>query len=81
MNGALTQREFDTWRESDAELKRQIISHMEKQTEINLNVEGRLTVVEVEQKDCRAKVSRRSTFISGIVAAIVGSITTYFAGR
>lgn len=78
---ALTQREFDTWRETDAELKRQIISHMENQTAINLVVQGRLTAVEIEQKDCRAKVSRRSSLISGVVAAIVGSITTYFAGR
>lgn len=76
----LSQREFDTWRADDAVLKRQILTHMQLQSAMNLDVERRLTSVEMKQEDCAKAVSVRTTWVSSVVSAIVGGIVGAFTG-
>lgn len=68
----LTQREFDAWREGDAEFKRRVLDHIEKQHDRNIEVESRLTAVEGgEQRNKRVSVG-------SVVAAIVTAALTAF---
>lgn len=71
---ALSQREFDTWREGDAEFKARVLGHLETQHELNLRMEGRISTVEAQQEKCAESVSRRTTWISAIVASVSGTI-------
>lgn len=73
---ALEQREFDTWREGDAEFKQQMLEHIKAQTELNLSVQGRLTTVENEQ----GKSGRRTTWVSSTISAIIAAIIGAIAG-
>ena len=75
----LTQREFDTWRESDDAFKAEVRGFIGIQTATNLGTEGRLTAVEVQQQKCEDTVSRRTTWLSAVVSAIVGGLTGWFA--
>lgn len=71
---ALTQREFDTWRETDAQWKHIMLAHVEGQEKLNLVNEGRLTALETNQ----SRLGTIAGWISAIVAAIVGGITGAF---
>lgn len=79
MSEALTQREFDTWREEDTAFKQEIRAYISVQSEINLGVERRLSTVETQHQKDVAHVSRRTTWISSIVAAIIGGASGWLA--
>ena len=76
-NEALSQREFDTWREGDTAFKQQMLEHMETQTTLNRQVEGRLSVVETQQ----GKSATKSATISTVVSAIVSGVVAAFSGK
>jgi hypothetical protein len=80
MEPTLTQREFDTWREGDTDFKQQMLAHMASQTEINREFERRVTTVETKQEECAQSVTRRSAWISGIVAALLGGLAGTWTG-
>ena len=80
MEKALSQREFDTWRATDTAFKAQMLAHMTVQSEINLDVEGRLSAVQASQDDCENTVKRRTTWIASLVSAVVGGIVGAFSG-
>jgi hypothetical protein len=68
----ISHREFDAWRQShDAKVDR-ILDHLERQTERNLAVEGRVTALEVNQLNA----GKLSAKISGAMGAIVAAIVT-----
>ena len=73
---ALSQREFDTWRESDETFKRQLTDYMQTQTELNLNIQGRVSGLEAH----RDKSDTRTGIISSIVSAVVGAVVGAISG-
>ena len=77
---ALEQREFDLWREHHDRKVDRILDHLEAQGTITLDVEGRLSTVEVNQEHSASGLAKRTTYISSIVAAIVGGAAAWFAG-
>ncbi len=78
MHEPLTQREFDTWRESDRAFKEQVLSHMEYQETTNRDTARRVTSLEI--KDSERSVFRVG-FISSVISAIVGGVTGAVFGR
>ena len=81
MNNPLTQAEFDRWCESDTEFKQRILRHVETQVEINLDNAAAIATLRVKQEECADLVSRRSTWLSSVVSAIIGGIIGAFSGR
>ena len=79
MDAPLTQREFDLWREGDDTFKHVMRGFINTQTALNLSVQGRLSTVEAEQEECKEFTNRRATWISGVVAAIIGSVGAWLA--
>lgn len=80
MDATLTQREFDTWREGDSEFKQQLVAHMAQQTRLNLLVEGRITAVEIQVRECSEGATRRTVWLSSLVSAIAGAVAGHFGG-
>lgn len=74
MDAFLTQREFDTWCKNHDPKMDRILDYIETQTAINLAMEKRMTTVEIEQRDYEAATSRRVTWISSVVSAVVGGV-------
>lgn len=72
----LDKQTFDVWREQDDRFKDEIRTHIRTQNSINLDYEGRIAVVEVVQKDAKAKLTNRTVWLSAIVAAIVGALAS-----
>ena len=72
----LSQREFDTWRETDTAFKEQMLAHITQQTAVNFDVERRVTTLQTHQDRSNTRVSIISTLVSSVVAAVVGA----FAG-
>lgn len=70
----LDKQTFDVWREQDDRFKDEIRTHIRTQNSINLDYEGRIAVVEVVQKQVGTKLDRRTTWLSAIVAAVVGAL-------
>lgn len=79
MDAPLSQREFDTWRGEHDKKIDVLVGFIKDQTAINLDVEGRVSDVEARQAECAESVSRRTTWISAVVAAVVGGITGWSA--
>lgn len=77
MNEPLTQREFDTWRETDSLFKQQMLAHISNQTETNFGVERRVSMLEAHKDKSNTRVS----VISSLVSAVVGGIVGAFTGR
>jgi hypothetical protein len=71
---ALSQREFDTWREDDKVFKDQVLVHMAAQVTLNLATHGRVTILETNQEKCRSKMVNTTTWLSAVVSAIVGGL-------
>lgn len=80
MSEPLTQREFELWREGDAEFKQQLLAHVQEQVKLNISVAQRLSTVEAKQEECENSVSRRTTWISSLVAAAVGGVVAWWTG-
>lgn len=76
MDAPLSQREFDTWRYEDHIFKTDMRAFMTTQTQINLNVENRVSTIEATQDACEATTNRRATWVSAITSAIIGAATT-----
>ena len=72
---ALSQREFDTWRESDETFKRQLTDYMQAQTELNLDVQGRVSSLEAHKGKSDIRAGTISSIVSAIVSTIVGVIS------
>ena len=77
---ALTQREFDTWRQGDDAFKQQVLTHLQQQASVNLDVEGRVSTMEANVAKVEASGSRRTTWLSAIVSAIVSGLVGLFVG-
>ena len=76
----LTTREFDTWREvHDPKIDR-ILDFVEVQHALNIRSEQRLTTLEAQQEEAVETLARRTTWISSVVAAIVGGFVGWFSG-
>jgi hypothetical protein len=73
----LSQREFDTWRESDEAFKREMRDHILVQTTTNLAVEGRVTSLETHREHAIIGIG----IFSSIISTIVGSIAGFIFGR
>lgn len=71
---ALTQREFDTWRESDTQFKATILQHIEDQGALNLKSEGRITALETNL----GRIGTFAGWVSALVAALVGGLAGAF---
>lgn len=69
---ALSQREFDTWREGDTAFKEEIRGLLVSHAALHLTTEGRLATVEANQDKCRSKAVSTTTWLSALVSAIVG---------
>lgn len=70
----LSQREFDTWRESDTAFKEQMLAHITQQTATNFDVERRVSTLQAYQDRSNTRTGVISTLVSSVVAAIVGAI-------
>lgn len=83
-NTPLTQREFDTWRETDEQFKNQMLGFCRTQTELNLRIEGRMSTIESKQEDTDATIKRRTGLITALASAIATIATAFgawFANR
>jgi hypothetical protein len=74
---ALSQREFDTWRETDNEFKGEMRAFIAAQVALNLASEKRLTRTE-ERLDGG---ERRTAIITGLVSSIVGAVGGFFGAK
>ena len=81
----LDKEDFYRWTIDDRAWKTRVLDHIDAQTLINQAIAERMTVVEVQQKDCAKDASKQSMWISGVVSAIVGGIiqgmTSAFRGN
>jgi hypothetical protein len=68
---------FNLWREEHDKKTDLILAHVEQQTELNLATQGRLTTIETQQKEASAAFATRTTWISSVIAAIVGGLTSW----
>jgi len=71
---ALDKQTFDVWRETDDAFKNEMRQHIMAQHTINLDVEGRLATVQATQADYDKTVTKRTTWLSGVVAAVIGAV-------
>jgi hypothetical protein len=74
---ALSQREFDLWREGDNEFKGEMRAFIAAQIKLNLGSEKRLTKLE-EKSDSG---ERRAAIITGLVSSIVGAVGGFFGSK
>jgi hypothetical protein len=74
---ALSQREFDTWRETDNEFKGEMRAFIAAQVALNLSSEKRMTRTE-ERLDSG---ERRTAIITGLVSSIVGAVGGFFGAK
>lgn len=77
MDKLLSQREFDTWRESDAEFKNRVLGHIETQTVDNLRTENRLSTLESDKEHSL----RQHGWVNNMVAAVIGAIVGGLSGK
>lgn len=77
MEKLLSQREFDTWRESDAEFKEQVLGHIKTQTVDNLRTENRLTTLESD----KAHALRQHGWVANVVSALIGALAGSISGK
>ena len=70
----LTQREFDSWRSDDQKLKERILDHIETQSQLNLEMEGRMSKVEAGDEK-----NKRVSWTSLAIAVITGVATVLAA--
>lgn len=75
---ALSQREFDTWREGDNDFKDEMRSFIAQQVQFNLGHERRLSTVEQTQTDCSAESTKRATIISTVVTSVISGLVAVF---
>ncbi len=73
---ALDKDTFDVWREGHDKNMGEILLHIRTQHTINLGVEGRLASVESTQSDYDKTVSKRTTWLSAVISAIVGALVS-----
>lgn len=78
MSEPLSQQAFEYWRQEHDKKMDLVVGFLATQGAINLDVIGRVAAVEAKQEECEAYVSRRTTWISSVVAAAVGGITAWF---
>jgi hypothetical protein len=77
----LTTREFDTWREGhDAKVDR-ILDALERHDARNLDVEGRVTSLEVNQRNAGKLSARLSGAVGAIVAATITGVLHLLGGK
>ncbi len=76
MSQPLGRDEFDRWATDDRLLKQRLLDHMDRQVDINLHSERRFTALETKQDDCAKEAAKRSTWISGIVSAVISGLLT-----
>ncbi len=75
MDTPLSQREFDTWRESDNTFKGEMRDFIAVQVGLNLAAEHRFTKVEEKQASSERKVIAITTVISSAIGALMGFIS------
>lgn len=81
MSEFLTTREFENWsRNQDSKLDR-ILNHVESQTEINLDNAAAIATLRAKQEEYTGQLSKRTTWISSVVSAIVGGVAGALFGR
>lgn len=77
----LTQREFDTWRDThDAKVDR-ILDAIERHDARNLDVEGRVRALEVNQANAGKLSARLSGAVGAVVAAIIAGVFHLLGGK
>lgn len=76
---ALSQREFDTWREADNQFKQEIRDLLVNHASLHLSTENRLATVEANQQKCKTQAVNRVTWVSALVASIVGGLFGWLA--
>jgi ferric-dicitrate binding protein FerR (iron transport regulator) len=79
MDAALTQREFDTWREGDEAFKQEMRQLMMLHADLHRKVEGRISTLEANHKKQTTQAVNRTTWVSAIVSAIVGGLFGWVA--
>lgn len=72
---ALSQREFDTWKEEHDKKMDLVVGFIATQTSLNLATERRISTVETNQEKCKSQAVNRTTWVSAIVSAIVGGVS------
>ena len=75
----LTQREFDTWREGDERFKNELMTMMTSHQNLHLATEGRLASLEAKHEKASTQTINRTTWVSAVVAAIVGGLLSWAA--
>ncbi len=77
MDALLTQREFDTWRESDNEFKGEMRAFIAAQVALNLSTEKRVATVETRLENGE----RRVAIITGLISSIGGAVGGFFGSK
>ena len=77
---ALSQREFDSWKELDGEFKQRMRTHIQQQANSNIRLHERLATVEAKQDEYAGASNRKVTWISSIISALVGGIVGAVTG-
>lgn len=78
METPLTQREFDTWKVDDAAFKTEIREHIQRQVELNLKTEGRLSTLESTKSNRDNKTLVWATLLSGGTGTMLHALMHFF---
>lgn len=79
MGPALSQREFDTWREQDNVFKQEMRQLMVSHAALHLTTENRLTKVESDQEKCKSSTAARALAVSSVVSALIGGVAAWLS--
>lgn len=74
---SLSQREFDTWRESDTQWKSVVLEHVAEQGKVNREIASKVSALETNQ----LRAGTLASWVIAVVAAVVSGLTGLFFGR
>lgn len=80
MEAPLTQREFDTWRESDRDFKANMLAHIKDQQNLNLIMDRRVGTLELNRDNDKSQSAKWTTVIAAAVSAAIGGVFAYMKG-
>lgn len=79
MAEALSQREFDTWREGDEAFKAEMRQLLRDHASLHVSTEGRLSTLEATQEKTNQKAVARIAGMASIISAFVGGLFGWLA--
>ncbi len=78
---ALSQQTFDVWREGDEMFKQEMRVLLRDHQILHRETGERLAALETNQEKCQNQSINRTTWVSALVAAIIGGLASWVSNR